>query len=40
MGDQVGHLPAKLMIKLAPYLDRGDIMLEGIINGEKGVRTA
>lgn len=40
MGDQVGHLPAKLMVKLAPYIDRGDIGLEGVINGDKGVCNA
>lgn len=40
MGSQVGHLPAKLMIKLAPYIDGGLISLEGIIIGEKGVCTA
>lgn len=37
MGTQVGHMPAKLMVKLAPYIDEGLVSLEGIIIGEKGV---
>lgn len=38
LGSQVGHLPAKLMVKLAPYIDSGNITVEGLINGHKGVR--
>lgn len=38
LSTQVGHLPAKLMVKLAPYIDSGDMHAEGIIIGEKGVR--
>lgn len=40
MGNQVGHLPAKLMVKLAPYIDEGLVSLEGIIIGEKAVCVA
>ncbi|KAI1367904.1 SNF2 family N-terminal domain-containing protein [Xylaria arbuscula] len=36
MGSQVGHLPRNLVLKLAPYLDRGDILLDGILTGHKG----
>ncbi|KAI0521262.1 SNF2 family N-terminal domain-containing protein [Xylaria bambusicola] len=35
MGGQIGHLPRNLVQKLAPYLDRGDIVLEGILTGQK-----
>lgn len=36
MGDQIGHLPRILVQKVAPYMDRGDIVLEGVLNGHKG----
>ncbi|KAH8681304.1 SNF2 family N-terminal domain-containing protein [Xylariales sp. PMI_506] len=36
MGAQIGHLPRKLVEKLAPYIDRNDIVLEGVLMGEKG----
>ncbi|KAF3767761.1 hypothetical protein M406DRAFT_338474 [Cryphonectria parasitica EP155] len=36
LGSQVGHLSRALMVKLAPYMDSGDVQVEGIINGEKG----
>ncbi|KAI1651462.1 SNF2 family N-terminal domain-containing protein [Daldinia loculata] len=35
MRNQIGHLPATLAAKLAPYIDRGDIILEGVLTGEK-----
>ncbi|KAI0478113.1 SNF2 family N-terminal domain-containing protein [Xylaria cf. heliscus] len=35
MGNQIGHLPRILVKKLAPYLDRGEIVLEGVLNGDK-----
>lgn len=38
MGAQVGHIPRKLMEKLAPYIDSGDVQTEGVITGEKAVR--
>lgn len=38
MGAQVGHIPRKLMEKLAPYIDSGDIHVEGVITGQKEVR--
>ncbi|KAF4126809.1 SWI/SNF-related matrix-associated actin-dependent regulator of chromatin subfamily A3 [Geosmithia morbida] len=49
MGHQIGHLPRKLVEKLAPYIvgllmrffrttsDRGDITLEAQLTGEKGM---
>ncbi|KAI0398989.1 SNF2 family N-terminal domain-containing protein [Xylaria palmicola] len=36
MGSQVGHLPRTLAAKLAPYMDRRDIVLDGVLNGHKG----
>jgi SWI/SNF-related matrix-associated actin-dependent regulator of chromatin subfamily A3 len=36
MGSQVGHLPRNLAEKLAPYLDRGEIVLDGVLSGHKG----
>lgn len=36
MGQQIGHIPRKLAEKLAPYLDHGDVVLEGVLTGEKG----
>ncbi|KAJ4389817.1 hypothetical protein N0V93_007289 [Gnomoniopsis smithogilvyi] len=34
-GAQVGHLPRKLVEKLVPYIDSGDVHVEGMITGEK-----
>ncbi|ROW09848.1 hypothetical protein VMCG_02613 [Cytospora schulzeri] len=36
MGTQVGHLPRKLVEKLVPYIDSGDLYVEGAITGDKG----
>ncbi|KAI1436145.1 hypothetical protein GGR50DRAFT_259318 [Xylaria sp. CBS 124048] len=36
MGNQIGHLPRNLAERLAPYMDRGEIMLDGVLNGHKG----
>ncbi|KAJ8114373.1 hypothetical protein ONZ43_g4916 [Nemania bipapillata] len=36
MGSQIGHLPRNLAEKLAPYMDKGDIFLDGVLNGHKG----
>ncbi|KAI1146148.1 SNF2 family N-terminal domain-containing protein [Nemania diffusa] len=36
MGSQIGHLPRNLAEKLAPYIDRGDIFVDGVLNGHKG----
>ncbi|KAJ8128974.1 hypothetical protein O1611_g4658 [Lasiodiplodia mahajangana] len=36
MGSQIGHLPRNLAVKLAPYMDRHDIFLDGVLNGHKG----
>jgi SWI/SNF-related matrix-associated actin-dependent regulator of chromatin subfamily A3 len=36
MGDQIGHLPRTLVQKVAPYMDKGEIVLEGVLNGHKG----
>lgn len=36
MGAQIGHMPRKVVEKLAPYIDNGDLVLEGAITGEKG----
>ncbi|KAI1182983.1 SNF2 family N-terminal domain-containing protein [Nemania serpens] len=36
MGSQVGHLPRNLVEKLAPYMDRREIMVDGVLNGHKG----
>ncbi|EEU40351.1 uncharacterized protein NECHADRAFT_91099 [Fusarium vanettenii 77-13-4] len=35
-GDQIGHLPRKVVEKITPYVDAGDIMLEAQLAGEKG----
>ncbi|OTB05505.1 hypothetical protein M426DRAFT_56783 [Hypoxylon sp. CI-4A] len=32
---QIGHLPAKVALKIAPYIDRNEIILEGILTGHK-----
>ncbi|WEW56604.1 DEAD-like helicase [Emydomyces testavorans] len=37
MGEQIGHLPRQLASKLAPYIDSADLMVEGILAGNKGV---
>lgn len=36
MGQQIGHLPRNLVAKLAPYIDRNDLVIEGVLTGEKG----
>jgi SWI/SNF-related matrix-associated actin-dependent regulator of chromatin subfamily A3 len=36
MGQQIGHIARKLAEKLAPYLDQEDVVLEGVLTGEKG----
>ncbi|KAL4729593.1 hypothetical protein ACLX1H_004013 [Fusarium chlamydosporum] len=35
VGDQIGHLPRKVVEKIAPYVDRGDVVLEAQLTGEK-----
>lgn len=35
MGVQIGHMPRKVVEKIAPYIDNGDLVLEGAITGEK-----
>ncbi|KAL7628068.1 hypothetical protein AAE478_002264 [Parahypoxylon ruwenzoriense] len=35
MRAQIGHLPAKLALKLAPYIDGNDMILEGVLTGHK-----
>ncbi|KAM0263121.1 hypothetical protein ACHAPA_008954 [Fusarium lateritium] len=35
VGDQIGHLPRKIVEKIAPYVDRGDVILEAQLTGEK-----
>ncbi|TWU76455.1 hypothetical protein ED733_007127 [Metarhizium rileyi] len=35
MGQQIGHLPRKVVAKIAPYLDYGDLTLEGQLTGPK-----
>ncbi|KAK4165276.1 putative SWI/SNF-related matrix-associated actin-dependent regulator of chromatin subfamily A member 3-like 1 [Cladorrhinum sp. PSN259] len=35
LGQQVGHLPRNVAAKLAPYLDNGDLAIEGVITGPK-----
>ncbi|PFH61570.1 hypothetical protein XA68_16993 [Ophiocordyceps unilateralis] len=34
---QIGHLPRKVVEKIAPYMDSGDITLEAQLTGEKGM---
>ncbi|KAF5022345.1 hypothetical protein F66182_5594 [Fusarium sp. NRRL 66182] len=36
VGNQIGHLPRKIVEKIAPYVDRGDVVLEAQLAGEKG----
>ncbi|KAF2645809.1 hypothetical protein P280DRAFT_417930 [Massarina eburnea CBS 473.64] len=35
-GAQIGHIPKGFAAKLAPYMDRRDLIVEAIITGEKG----
>ncbi|KAI0550705.1 SNF2 family N-terminal domain-containing protein [Xylaria curta] len=35
MGSQIGHLPRVFVQKIAPYLDSGEIILDGVLNGHK-----
>ncbi|KAK0746699.1 RAD5-like protein [Schizothecium vesticola] len=35
-GHQIGHIPRTIASKLAPYIDNGDIDIEGMLIGEKG----
>ncbi|TRX89349.1 hypothetical protein FHL15_009786 [Xylaria flabelliformis] len=35
MGSQIGHLPRVFVQKIAPYLDSGEIVLDGVLNGYK-----
>ncbi|TEA20776.1 Helicase-like transcription factor [Colletotrichum sidae] len=37
MGQQIGHIPRKVAEKLAGYIDRDEIAMEGTLTGEKGV---
>ncbi|KAI8963341.1 SNF2 family N-terminal domain-containing protein [Daldinia sp. FL1419] len=37
MRNQIGHIPAKVAAKLAPYIDREDIILDGVLTGPKDV---
>ncbi|KAJ1333638.1 SMARC subfamily A3 [Microdochium nivale] len=36
MRRQIGHLPRTLAKKLAPYIDKNEIVMEGVLTGEKG----
>ncbi|QPG94777.1 hypothetical protein C2857_006943 [Epichloe festucae Fl1] len=36
MYQQIGHLPRKIVEKVAPYVDSGDIVLEASLSGYKG----
>ncbi|KAI0204912.1 SNF2 family N-terminal domain-containing protein [Astrocystis sublimbata] len=36
MGNQIGHLSRHFAQKLAPYMDKGDLVLDGVLNGYKG----
>ncbi|KAI1928277.1 hypothetical protein LOZ65_002053 [Ophidiomyces ophidiicola] len=36
MGDQIGHLPRHLSMSLARYLDSGELLVEGVLAGNKG----
>ncbi|KAI2466153.1 SNF2 family N-terminal domain-containing protein [Annulohypoxylon bovei var. microspora] len=35
MRKQIGHIPAKVASKIAPYVDNNDIILEGVLTGIK-----
>ncbi|KAI0838894.1 SNF2 family N-terminal domain-containing protein [Hypoxylon sp. FL0890] len=37
MGSQIGHIPAKVALKIAPYIDSHEIVLEGVLTGEKDI---
>ncbi|ORY65041.1 SNF2 family N-terminal domain-containing protein [Pseudomassariella vexata] len=37
MGAQIGHLGRKVVEKLAGYVDRNELVLEGVLTGEKGL---
>ncbi|KAK4081859.1 hypothetical protein Purlil1_11546 [Purpureocillium lilacinum] len=37
MYQQIGHLPRKVVEKIAPYVDSGDLTLEAQLTGEKGI---
>jgi SWI/SNF-related matrix-associated actin-dependent regulator of chromatin subfamily A3 len=37
MRQQIGHLPRNLVAKLAPYIDRDEVVLEGVLTGDKGL---
>ena len=34
--EQIGHLPRTVVSKLAPYIDRGDLVVSGVLIGERG----
>jgi SWI/SNF-related matrix-associated actin-dependent regulator of chromatin subfamily A3 len=34
--DQIGHIPRQIAAKLAPFLDSGSLMVEGVLTGNKG----
>lgn len=36
MGDQIGHIPKQEAARLAPYMDNGSLMVEGVLAGPKG----
>ncbi|KAL8712307.1 MAG: hypothetical protein Q9220_003458 [cf. Caloplaca sp. 1 TL-2023] len=36
MHDQIGHIPRRMAAKLAPYMDAGDLLVEGCLSGTKG----
>ncbi|KAI1304821.1 SNF2 family N-terminal domain-containing protein [Xylaria venustula] len=35
LGSQIGHLPRTLVTRLAPYIDKGEIVLDGVLIGDK-----
>lgn len=37
LGDQIGHIPRKVAEKLATYMDTEDLVIDGMLTGEKGV---
>ncbi|KAK3955460.1 SNF2 family N-terminal domain-containing protein [Pseudoneurospora amorphoporcata] len=36
LGRQIGHIPKTVAANLAPYMDKGDLVVEGMLTGEKG----
>jgi len=34
--DQIGHIPRQIAAKLAPFVDSGSLMVEGVLSGSKG----